>query len=205
MERFDHLHVGVLALQGDYELHEHQLGLLGIKQRRVRLPSDLNDLGALIMPGGETTTMAILIDRFGLRKPLIDFGRSQPVYGTCAGMVLLARHIEDNQAGVNPLQLMDIDVLRNGYGRQVYSFEETLRVQIASGIEEIRAAFIRAPKVTRLGSAVETLSVYQGSAVLVAEKNILAASFHTELEDDTSLLRCFLSRSLDRQVVDKVP
>ena len=146
MTKFDRLHIGVLALQGDYELHERQLNLLGTKSRLVRLPSDLDGIDGLIMPGGESTTMEILIDRFKLRQPLLEFARSRPIYGTCAGMILLSQQIEDNDAGIRTLELIDIDVLRNGYGRQRYSFEKTLEMDINGQNLHIRAAFIRAPK-----------------------------------------------------------
>jgi len=204
MERLEHIHVGVLALQGDYELHEHQLDILGVRQRRVKLPSDLNGLDALIMPGGESTTIGVLIDRFALRQPLVDFGRTRPVYGTCAGMILLSKHIEDNLASVKPLQLIDIDVVRTGYGRQICSFEETLEIHLDSNVKQIRASFIRAPRVTRVGESVETLSVYNGLAVLAAQNNILAASFHTELEGNTTLLSYFLRRFVGVQVAGSV-
>ena len=197
MAKFDRLHIGVLALQGDYELHERQLSLLGAKSRRVRLPGDLHGIDGLIMPGGESTTMEILIDRFKLRQPLLEFARTRPVYGTCAGMILLSQHVEDNDASIRPLELIDIDVVRNGYGRQRYSFEKTLEMSIDGQSLLIRAAFIRAPKVTRFGNQVRALAFYQSSAVLVAQGNILAASFHAELSDEARLLRYFLERYFD--------
>ncbi|HUV31620.1 MAG TPA: pyridoxal 5'-phosphate synthase glutaminase subunit PdxT [Acidobacteriota bacterium] len=196
MERFDQLQVGVLALQGDYGLHLRQLQGLGAPGRLVRLPADLEGLDALILPGGESTTMEVLIDRFGLRQPLTAFARTRPIYGTCAGMILLAGGIEDNRAGIKPLGLIDIDVVRNGYGRQVFSFEETLSMALSDGPEPVRAAFIRAPKVTRTGPSVQTLSVYRDSPVLVRSSNILAASFHAELDGSANLLRYFLTKFL---------
>ncbi len=118
--------VGVLAIQGDYERHHHQIELVGARPIEVRLPRDLEKLDALIIPGGESTTMNIMIDRFQLREPLIRFGRSKPVFGTCAGMIMLGKSIANNISHVQPLGLMDIEVDRNGYGRQVHSFEEKL-------------------------------------------------------------------------------
>ena len=199
MATFDWLHIGVLALQGDYELHERQLSLLGTRSRLVRLPGDLDGIDGLIMPGGESTTMEILIDRFKLRQPLLEFARKRPVYGTCAGMILLSQHIEDNDAGIRPLELIDIDVVRNGYGRQRYSFEKTLEMDINGQNLQIRAAFIRAPRVTRVGNQVRALAFYQSSAVLVTQGNILAASFHAELSDEAGLLRYFLERYFEEK------
>ena len=196
MDKFDHLNIGILALQGDFALHERQLSLLGARSRQVKLPDDLDGLDGLIMPGGESTTMEVLMDRFHLRQPLLDFARSRPIYGTCAGMILLAHDVVDNQANVNPLRLIDIDVVRNGYGRQLYSFEKTLDLMLGNGTCSIRAAFIRAPKVTRIGESVKTLGYYKDSEVLVAQGNILASSFHAELGDEAGLLRYFLRNFL---------
>ena len=199
MAKFDRLHIGVLALQGDYELHERQLALLGARSSRVRLPLELDGIDGLIMTGGESTTMEILIDRFKLRQPLLEFARTRPIYGTCAGMILLSQHIEDNDAGIKPLKLIDIDVVRNGYGRQRYSFEKTLEMSLNGQNLQMRAAFIRAPRVTRLGNQVRALAFYHRSAVLVAQGNILAASFHAELSDQAGLLRYFLERYFDNK------
>jgi len=184
--------IGVLALQGDYERHEHQLGLVGVVSVQVRLPSDLEKLDGLIIPGGESTTMNYLIDRFGLRDPLLAFCRSHPVWGTCAGMIMLAKTIEDNPGGVQPFGLLDIDVVRNGYGRQVFSFSDRIEVNLNGTAESLDAIFIRAPRVTRVGANVTVLASYGDSAVLVRQGNLLASSFHTELEDDTRMLGYFL-------------
>ena len=126
MNRYKDLHIGLLALQGDFANHKAQLDLLGVKNSLVKLPADLEAIDGLIIPGGESTTMDKLMDRFELREPLKQFGKSKPVWGTCAGMILLAKAIEQNQAKVTPLGLMDIDVERTAYGRQVFSFDETL-------------------------------------------------------------------------------
>src|SRR3990172_8354849 len=143
--------IGVLALQGDYKAHEKQLKMLDVKAVEVRLPKDLEGLDALILPGGESTTMDKLIDRFGLRQPLTDFCKSKPVWGTCAGMIMLSKKIDDNQANVTPLGILDIDVLRNGYGRQLFSFVDKVDVNLGNGTSKLAATFIRAPKITRLG------------------------------------------------------
>jgi 5'-phosphate synthase pdxT subunit len=192
--------IGVLALQGDFERHLYQLDLLGARNGLVKLPRDLAELDGLIMPGGESTTMNILFDRFNLREPLTEFGRSKPIYGTCAGMIMLAKHIDDNLSKVETLGLIDIDVVRNAYGRQVFSFEDDVPVSLDNGTHTVRATFIRAPKVVRTGPGVEILATYRDSPVLVREKHILAGSFHTELDDDTTILRYFFSHFLaDKQ------
>ena len=189
--------IGVLALQGDYEAHSNQLKMLGINAVEVRLPKDLDGLDALILPGGESTTMDKLIDRFGLRQPLTDFCKSKPVWGTCAGMIMLSKKIEDNKSHVTPLGTLDIDVLRNGYGRQVFSFEDKIDVCLSNGTSKLAATFIRAPKITRLGKNVKVLGRIQGDPVLIEQKNILASSFHTELSEDTTLLNYFLTKILN--------
>jgi len=191
--RFDKT-VGVLAIQGDFERHVYQLGLVGARAVEVRLPQDLEKLDALILPGGESTTMNIMIDRFDLKEPLLRFGRSKPVFGTCAGMIMLARKIENNISKVQPLGLMDIDVDRNGYGRQVHSFEEQLDAVLAGQKVSLTATFIRAPRVTRLGSGIETLAAWRNDPVLIKQGRLLAASFHAELDSDTRLLEYFLTK-----------
>lgn len=190
--KYSHLKIGVLALQGDYLDHQKQLEHLAVNHYQVRLPSDLKGLDGLIIPGGETTTMSILLDRFGLREPLTRFARSKPVYGTCAGMIMLATKIEKNSSGVQPLGIIDIDVLRNGYGRQIYSFEERISLQRNSHTYDITASFIRAPKVTRVGDDVEVLAEFDGLPLLVRQGQSLAAAFHAELYDNTELLEFFL-------------
>ena len=195
--KYSKLKIGVLALQGDYIEHQRQLEQLGVEHSQVRLPDDLEGLDGLIIPGGETTTMSILMDRFSLREPLTRFACSKPVYGTCAGMIMLAKKIENNISGVVPLGIIDIDVIRNGYGRQVYSFEEKIRLTRNSQTYDIKASFIRAPKVTRTGNKVEVLAEFDGSPLLVRQGRCLAAAFHAELYDNTELLEYFLALVLE--------
>ncbi|MFH1686938.1 MAG: pyridoxal 5'-phosphate synthase glutaminase subunit PdxT [bacterium] len=184
--------MGVLAIQGDFERHQHQLDLLGVACRQVRVAGDLEGLDGLIIPGGESTTMSYFFDTFGLRQPLGEFAAIHPVYGTCAGMIMMARHIEDNQAGVKPLDLIDIDVVRTGYGRQVFSCEEPVVAHLDGRRVELTASFIRAPKIARLGDEVTVLATHADAPVLVRQGHFLASSFHTELTADTLLLRYFL-------------
>ena len=193
MSKWTNKRVGILALQGDYACHQRMLERLSVSSVLVRLEKDLARLDALIVPGGESTTMDIVMDRFNLREPLIAFGRSKPVFGTCAGMIMLASEIENNISNVTPLALMDIGVDRNGYGRQVHSFEAEIEADLAGEQCELIATFIRAPRVTRVGPDVTVLADYENDPVLVRQENLLAASFHTELEDDTRLLAYFLN------------
>ncbi len=183
--------VGVLALQGDFEQHVRQLTELQVDCRLVKLPSDLLQVDALVLPGGESTTMDKLIDRFGLREPLTKFCRTKPVYGTCAGMILLAKNIVNNQANVKPLDCIDIDVIRNGWGRQIFSFEDELTITLNNQKYSVPAEFIRAPKIAHVGKGVEVLGTYRNEVVAVQAGNVLAVSFHNELTQDFTLLRYF--------------
>lgn len=193
--------IGILALQGDFEKHQEQVYRLGAEHRLVKLPEDLRGLDGIILPGGESTTMSILLDKHKLRQPLKLFATEHPVYGTCAGMIMLAKTIADNQSFVESLGLMDIDVLRNGYGRQVFSSEERLAAELPGFSGEIEATFIRAPRVIRYGQDVTPLVWYGQDPVLLRQGKLLASSFHNELGTDTTVLRFFLSHFLgDKQL-----
>lgn len=199
MKEFSGLHIGILAIQGDYEMHQQQVERLSATPHLVKLPRDLEKIDALIMPGGESTTMSVMMDRFHLRQPLTEFGLEKPIYGTCAGMIMLAKKIDDNTSGVVPLGLLDIDVLRNGYGRQIFSFEQPIPAPQVGNGHLLKATFIRAPRITRIGAGVETLAVLRDTPILVRQGKLLAASFHTELDQDTTLLEYFLSNLFTRQ------
>lgn len=196
MDLFDNITVGVLALQGDYACHADHVRRVGAHLQEVRLPQDLEPCDALIMPGGESTTMSLLLDRFSLREPLRAFLRSKPTYGTCAGLILLGSEIEDNQSGVIPLKALDISVVRNGYGRQVFSFHEHIEVQFNGERHTVAVDFIRAPRITRVGKGVEVLSRLHSDPILVRQGKTLAGSFHAELGSDTAVLRFFLDKFL---------
>jgi 5'-phosphate synthase pdxT subunit len=164
--------VGVLALQGDFEAHAKVLLELGATPREVRTPKDLDGLDALVIPGGESTTMQLGIEREGLGAPLVDFvNRGAPVLGTCAGMIMLDR---------DHLGLLDVRTRRNAFGRQVHSFETDLEFEGAP----LRAVFIRAPWVEEAGDDVEVLAEVEGHPVAVRQDNILAVAFHPELTGD---------------------
>lgn len=190
-------HVGVIAFQGDFERHLATLRSLGVEGRRVRRVEELENLQGLIIPGGESTTIGMLMDRFGLLEVLREQIRDGlPVMGTCAGAILLAREIEDStQVRVGTL---DITIRRNAYGRQIDSFDAQIipTVPLAAGAKDaerpLTGIFIRAPRITAVGPGVETIASYEGSPVVVRSGGILALTFHPELTGDLRLHRLFL-------------
>ena len=174
--------IGVLALQGGFEAHAKALARLGVPAREVRTVDDLEGLDALIIPGGESTTMGLGVEREGLEEPLIDFARSgKPVLGTCAGMIMLDRE---------HLGVLDIGVRRNAFGRQLASFE----AELSFDGTPIDAIFIRAPWVEEVGDGVEVLAEVDGHPVAVRQGNILAVAFHPELGSDLSLHEWLVDR-----------
>jgi 5'-phosphate synthase pdxT subunit len=176
--------IGVLAIQGDFEAHARALSEVGAEARDVRTVSELGGLDALVIPGGESTTMTLGIEREGLEEPLRDFVRSgRPVLGTCAGLIMLDR---------DHLGLLDVRTRRNAFGRQLHSFEADLSLD---GLGVVRAVFIRAPWVDDCGEGVEVLASLGGHPVAVRQGNILAVAFHPELTDDRSLHRWLLERA----------
>jgi 5'-phosphate synthase pdxT subunit len=176
--------VGVLAVQGDFEAHARALERLGCEAVEVREPGALTELDALVIPGGESTTIAKGIASYGLARPIARFAASgRPVLGTCAGLILLDR---------NHLGLMDIEARRNAFGRQVRSFEADVHVR-GLGDEPLRAVFIRAPWIESQGEGVETLAELDGRAVVARQSNLLVAAFHPELTDDLRLHALFLA------------
>jgi 5'-phosphate synthase pdxT subunit len=190
------MRVGVLALQGAFVEHEQALARIGVEPVRLRLPHHLDGLDGLIIPGGESTTIGRLIQRWGLLEPIRALARSGwPLWGTCAGLILMAREVVDGVPGQPLLALMDLEVHRNAYGRQVDSFEVDLEVP-ALGPPPFRAVFIRAPSVKRAGAGVEVLArLEDGTAVALLQGNLLATTFHPELADDDRFHRYF-SRAL---------
>ena len=183
--------VGVLALQGDFQEHCTALHGLGVSAAEVRRVDQLDAIDALIIPGGESTSMAKLMDAYEMRAPLQAFSASErPVWGTCAGLILLASHLHEDRP--EPLGLMDMSVRRNGFGRQVDSFETELDIAGVSG-GSVHAVFIRAPLILETGPSVQTLaSLADGTAVVVRQGHLLASAFHPELTGDTRLHRYFL-------------
>jgi 5'-phosphate synthase pdxT subunit len=172
--------IGVLALQGDFAEHAAMLDAIGVEPVEVRLPGDLGGLSALCLPGGESTTMRRLIDRWALREPLLAFAATgAPLFGTCAGMIILSKEIADGDPPVLPL--LDVTVRRNAFGRQLDSFEGDLAVPIV-GDQPVHGVFIRAPVIERVGPGVDVLArLDDGRVVAVRERNIVATAFHPEL------------------------
>ncbi|MGH9157766.1 MAG: pyridoxal 5'-phosphate synthase glutaminase subunit PdxT [Acidimicrobiales bacterium] len=189
--------VGVLALQGDRQAHAAVLRAVGAHPVEVRGPADLDGTDALVLPGGESTTMSLLLDSSGLRPVLAErLAGGLPVLGTCAGMILLARQVIGGRPDQAGFDIMDITVRRNGFGRQVESFEAALAVDGLAG-RPVAAVFIRAPVVERVGPDVEVLAEWRGRPVLCRQGRALAASFHPELSGDARIHRLFLDLFLD--------
>jgi pyridoxal 5'-phosphate synthase pdxT subunit len=182
------MRIGVLALQGAFREHIRTLEAIGIEGVEIRLPRDLTGVSGLILPGGESTTMRRLIDRWDLRGPILDLAESgAPLFGTCAGMILLANEIAGGEEPVLPL--LDITVERNAFGRQLDSFETELPVPML-GDRPVHAVFIRAPIVERTGPEVEILARLDDDRVVaVRQRNVVATAFHPELAGETRFHR----------------
>ena len=191
--------IGILAIQGDVKEHTLVLNEIGAEVVEVRLPDELEGLDGLVIPGGESTTIIQLIDLYGLRKPLISkIQAGMPAWGTCAGMVVLAGSLIDEKP--DPLHLMDIEVSRNAFGAQIDSFETFISVKHI-GESKIRAVFIRAPVVTKVGKNVEIMAKLENDMpVCVRDGNMLATAFHPELTQDTRIHQYFVdlvNKSID--------
>lgn len=189
--------VGVLALQGAFEVHQRRLHQLGVRAPLIRTPRELETVDALILPGGESTTMSRLLTTSGMFDELqarLDNG--MPVFGTCAGMILCATDVLDARPDQRGFGILDITVRRNGYGRQLDSFESELDVEGIDG--PFHAVFIRAPLVEHVGAGVHVLARHDGVPVLVRSGSCTVAAFHPELTDDSRLHQLFLE-SIDQQ------
>jgi len=182
--------VGILGLQGAFEKHRRNVQALGVSACIVRHPDELTACTHLIIPGGESTTIQKLLNFNNLREPVIAFGKSHPVWGTCAGMILLAREVDDHRQ--TPLNLIDIAVKRNAYGRQIESFTTPMDLPFLDNAEPFHAVFIRAPIMEQSGPGVEALASVNGHTVMAREGRILVTSFHPELTDDLRLHEYFL-------------
>jgi len=180
--------VGVLALQGDFALHAQALREAGAEPVRVSLPEHLDGVEALVLPGGESSTMLRLLDSTGLRAPIERFVRSNPVLGTCAGLILLAR--EADRLPRPPLAVLDVAVARNAWGRQVHSFNAP--VAFAPTGAELDGVFIRAPRILRVGRGVEVVARLDGEPVGVRHGRVAALAFHPELTPERDVHRWFL-------------
>jgi pyridoxal 5'-phosphate synthase pdxT subunit len=188
--------VGVLALQGDFEAHSQALARAGAEPVLARTASDLENLDGLVIPGGESTTMLKLLEIENLFEPLAEFGRQRPIFGTCAGAILLATDV--THPSQPSLGLMNMTVERNGYGRQIDSrvahIEPAPEFEQRTHSGELEAVFIRAPIIRRVGPDARVLASYQGDPVLVEQGSHLVATFHPELGSDSRVHDLFLSK-----------
>ena len=192
------MQVGVLALQGAFAAHSDCLTSIGVQSIEVRTPEQLSCVDALLMPGGESSTMSQLLESSGLFDPIAArIADGMPVFGTCAGMILLASEILDGRSDQRNFSAIDISVRRNAFGRQVDSFEATIK----SSVGDFQGVFIRAPRIERVGDQVEILGSINDEPVLVRQGNVLAASFHPELSNDARLHEYFVSITANRKKV----
>ncbi len=183
--------VGVLAVQGDFLEHRQVLERIGVDAPEIRLPHQLDDVDGLIIPGGESTTIVQLIDIYGFRKTLKAKSKAgMPIWGTCAGMIVIASSLSDHRP--EPLGLMNIDVSRNAFGRQIDSFEQDLTVEELEG-PPFHGVFIRAPAVKKVGDGVRVMaSLDDGRPVAVRQDGLFATAFHPELTDDSRIHEMFV-------------
>ena len=180
--------IGVLALQGNFKEHIEMLKKCSVETKEIRMPSDLDDCDGLIIPGGESTTIGKLMRKYKLdRKIKNKHNKGMPIFGTCAGAILLANEITDSKQP--KLGLMDISIERNSYGRQIDSFEADIEI---NSLGRFKGIFIRAPVIKKIYNGVEVLSEHDGEAILVKNGTILAATFHPELTDDVKVHNLFI-------------
>ena len=184
--------VGVLALQGDYQKHREMLDRIGASSLPVRFAGDFERIDRLIIPGGESTVIMDLLRRFELEGAFSRFVRSRPVWGTCAGMIILASRVNDSS--ISPYGMIDITVDRNGYGRQVFSTVVPATLSLNGSQDSLDMVFIRAPRVTWVGEGVTTLLKRGDDPVLLCQKNVLVSAFHPELTGSTLLHHYFAYR-----------
>lgn len=186
--------VGILELQGDFELHHNILRELGYTSFSVKESTDLENLDGLIIPGGESTTMSLLIDSFNLRKSILDFSKENPIMGTCAGLILMARAIED-ESKVNPLGILDIEVSRNAYGRQIMSRKENITIESDSKTFDMELTLIRAPKILKINKSINVIAEIDNSPAAVFDGRHMGLSFHPELNGVTFFHEMLFSSS----------
>ena len=192
------MQIGVLALPGAVAAHIDCLTSIGVQSVEVRNPDQLGSVDALLMPGGESSTMSQLLESSGLFDPIsLRIVEGMPVFGTCAGMILLASEILDGRSDQRSFSAIDISVRRNAFGRQVDSFEATIN----SSVGDFHGVFIRAPRIERVGDDVEVLGSINNEPVLVRQGNVLAASFHPELSNDARLHEYFVSITANKKKV----
>jgi pyridoxal 5'-phosphate synthase pdxT subunit len=184
--------IGVLALQGDFDRHAKALARCGVQAVEIRKPEQLADVDGLIIPGGESTTLLKLIDAWGFVPALEKFhAEGRPIFGTCAGLILLARDVE--KPSQFSLGFIDVGVERNAYGRQRESFEAHGSATLGGRATPVEMVFIRAPRIRRVGAGVETLATWNDEPVMARQGSVLVATFHPELTDDSAVHEYFCS------------
>ncbi|MEO0198829.1 MAG: pyridoxal 5'-phosphate synthase glutaminase subunit PdxT [candidate division WOR-3 bacterium] len=184
--------VGILAIQGDFELHKNKVEACGFEWMYVKKESDLDKVDGLIFPGGESTTITKIISRYGIDKALVrKINEGMPIFATCAGLIMMAKEFEGEEKEVSPLRVLNVKVKRNAYGRQRESFEAPLKLKLGNDEVEITGIFIRAPKITAVESGIEVLGHFEGSPVAVRQGNILAMTFHPELDEGVEIYHYF--------------
>lgn len=175
------IRVGVLELQGDYALHHQIFEVMEIESVPVKKSSDLNNIDGLVIPGGESTTISLLIDTFNMHDPLVDFGSENPVMGTCAGLIMMASTVDDQR--INPLGLVNVDVERNAYGRQIKSGTEFIQFDFNDKYKVVLpTTMIRAPRIKEINSGIKVIGKYDHSPIAILSGHHLCLSFHPELD-----------------------
>ncbi len=189
--------IGVLAIQGDFQLHQKMLNKLGVDNIQVRTVGELRKCDGLIIPGGESTTFVKVLKDLNLFNEISTFGKEKPIMGTCAGLITLATKVRNYP--IESFRLIDIEVERNAYGRQIDSFIDTVRINLNGKEQEFEGVFIRAPKILKVGEGVNPLG-YHGNDVVIAEnERILVATFHPELTEDTRIHSYFMEKISGRK------
>ena len=175
------INIGVLELQGGYALHHNLLKKIGLNSHSVKSNDDLNQSDGLIIPGGESTTLSLLMRKYNLRESIINFAMHNPVLGTCAGLILMSKKVDDER--VDPLGLLDLFISRNAYGRQIHSSKKKIFFQYNRSKEiELYSTFIRAPKIKYIGKNIDIVAKHENLPVAIFAKNLLGLSFHPEID-----------------------
>ena len=195
------MEIGVLSLQGDYINHINVLKTCNVNTREVKYAADFDSIDALIIPGGESTTISNLIEKQNLYKVINEFISIKPVYGTCAGLILLASIITNNNESkkIKSFKILDMEIERNGWGRQVDSFTE--KVEVKSFKEKFKALFIRAPKIKSLNKNIEVLSRVLDTPIMIKKNHILGTTFHPELTEDIRIHEYFINMVKEHKIL----
>ena len=194
--------IGVLALQGNFVMHQNMLAKLDIQSLLVKYPHELEKCDGLIIPGGESTTMSKLIDSHGFRHRLIEYAKNNSIFGTCAGMILLSS--SNRSKNLNPLNIMNFTVTRNGWGPQIFSFTKEVNINFSPKIQ-FSATFIRAPKVTTISNSINVLSKLNEEIILLSDGLHLASSFHPEFGTDTQIHNYFINLVKENEKKHSLP